>query len=205
MTGTQTSNDSRGDCPVSNARPLIRLSPLESSETVQTTPTVWFYIPYAAEDIEAGTFVLQNAEGYDLAFSKFSLPSGTPGLVGFEIPYELTPQDSYQWYFSLYCDEDAPPLYVHGWMRAIEPSAQLNRDLAAAGPIQNAVYQENRLWFDSIDQTLSRYLEGSDSPSLSTAWGQFLAADAINLDKYFQDLPLGSLSIEKIVFDNMIE
>lgn len=208
MRGTQISTDSRSDCPDGDGKSLIRLSPVEISDTIQTTPTLWFYIPYATEDIEVAIFTLQDADGYNLLTSEFPLPSSTPGLVGFEVPYELTVQNSYQWYFSLYCDEDNPPLYVHGLTQVIEPSAQLSNALAVSAPREDSVYRDNDLWVDAIEHIISLYSEGSDSSSntsLLEAWDQFLAADAIQLDKSFEDLPLENLSINKIVLENTTE
>jgi hypothetical protein len=119
--------------------------------TTISHPTFWFYIPY--QTTAAAEFVLQNQAGQTIYQSPVLL-SGTPGVISLSLPSttsSLKIGDRYHWYFNIYCNPQQPPVFVDGWIKRIEPNADLKNQLQKATPNQRvALYATHGIWYDLV-------------------------------------------------------
>jgi len=177
-TGRQTSGDPRDDCPNVD-KSLTALMPSTHWGTTTTqTPTLWFYTPYSAEQIDRGEFVLQDAEGFNVIEPvRFTLP-GTAGFVSLTLP-EINPplavETDYRWSFELYCDsENRTPIFVEGWIQIQGSNTSIAEMLDAEGLPPYQVYWENTVWFDAVNALAQQRLAQPTDTTLGADWLRLL-------------------------------
>jgi hypothetical protein len=187
--GNQSAGGSRGECPDTEI-PLTVLMP-DSNFGLTTTeqPTLWFYLPYTADEVAFGLFSLQTATGEDVGEPlDISLPSESPGFVSLTLPESLkleTLETDYRWYLELYCGEDDSPAYVSGWLQQVEPTPELSRQLADEKIASDTAYANATIWYDAISVIASLRTEDPDNADLLERWTTLLTANGVTLD----DLP----------------
>ena len=124
-TGNGTSADARREACHNVDTPLVALMPdINSGRSISSYPTFWFYVPYDSETISKGIFLLQDKEHNEVMEPlEFTLSNSTPGFVSLTFPQNVPPlkaNESFHWYFELYCEDDTIPLvYVDGWIEKI--------------------------------------------------------------------------------------
>jgi len=152
----------RDNCPEVE-KPLMALVPeFYLGLTTDAYPTFWYYIPYAATDIESATLVVWDVQQTKVSESTFPIEKA-PGIVGIRLPQSssqsptqsspqsppqsspaspsasasvLTVGERYEVSFSLTCNTESTisggQPVVRTWVQRVEPGAELSRQLAAA-------------------------------------------------------------------------
>jgi hypothetical protein len=133
--------------------------------TSAAQPTFWFYVPYVST-MESSTrekrvaqFVLLDDADRPVWHELIAFElRDKPQLVEYSLPYELTPENLYQWHFSVICDPDKRSRnpVVRGWVQRVEAPPELDRALAATAPVDwHRLYAESGLWFETISSLIN--------------------------------------------------
>lgn len=139
--------------------------------TTTDRPTILFYIPFKADQVQFGEFSLLPwpAEQQRLYSIRFTLPQ-TPGIVSVTLPSQsgetLKPGEYYHWYFQLYCrngNPRQPDLTVYGLIQRTPLTAERERQIRAATP---------DIWYDALARVA---VQLQTSPQNSTLRGQWRA------------------------------
>lgn len=189
--GRRAGGGSRSSCP-STQIPLTALIPAKNiGTTVSDRPSLWFYVPYAPQQATSGEFVLQDKQENDVYRQTFNL-SQTPGLVSFKLPQSAPPlaiNQSYRWYFKLYCDDSLTTAnFVEGWIARTPLPPDLETRLKSEQSPAYLEYGSNSIWFDSLDSLAQLRLK-KDNPQLQNDWNKLLGAEGVKLDR-LSDQPL---------------
>jgi hypothetical protein len=180
--GRQTSGENRGNCPQTQINLTALMPSSNSGKTVKARPTFWVYVPYGSQDVVKGEFSLQHEDRSDLYRGSFTLPQ-QPGFVRVVLPESVPPlqkNQSYRWYFKVYClsktlspNQQLPsPNFVQGWVERVEP-------LPHASSYQ--AYAENGIWYDAIAELGDLRLKTPTNPELAADWRSLLEAQGVNL------------------------
>jgi hypothetical protein len=199
--GSQSAGGSRGNCPTVTI-PLTSLMPdANYGTTTLERPTLWFYVPYAADTVMSGLFSLQDAEGEDIAAPiPFSIPTESPGFVSVTFPeaFALTDVDAeYHWYFELDCEGSDIPLVVDGWIQRVENSADLQSQLNAVNTADDLVYTNNRIWYDAIASLAALRTINPNDPELLERWNALLTANGVSLGNLPTEPFVGEVVVEE--------
>ena len=170
-------NGSSQSCQSTN-QTLTALIPVQNPVlTISDYPTFWFYLPYAAEDIESIKFSVNirdektGQERTRLYQASFQLP-GTPGIVGISLPsvpkYALEEGKFYHWYFKVYCKGNTSSQSdwdVNGWVQRVPRTPENERQIEAANP---------EIWYDALTYVAKRRLANPQDPNLKEDWTSLL-------------------------------
>jgi Domain of Unknown Function (DUF928) len=152
---------------------LTFLAPRQNHRvTTSPYPTFWFYIPYAAEDIKNGEFVLVTQDEKTLVYkASFQLPK-TPGIVNISLPASansaLSEGKFYHWYLRIYCQTNTnnrADLTVDGWLEKVAATAETERLINAGAP---------DIWYDSLTRLGNLLLASPTDPKLRSDWNKLL-------------------------------
>ncbi|MCF2150245.1 DUF928 domain-containing protein [Desmonostoc muscorum LEGE 12446] len=164
--GRSRAGVSRSQCSELDANNLIALVP-ESNEGLTTNkyPNFLFFVPFggSAKSPPAKFRLLDEQKNPVLKNPiLLSLPK-QKGLVSLKLPSSEKPLQvgkRYNWYFSISCtnQQGTPTIFdVNGWIKLVAPNSALVQQLKKTPPQnQYAVYAENDLWFDTVNQ-LAKY------------------------------------------------
>ena len=148
-------------CPAFLATSIKALVPsLEGSEgstselvwgrTTQANPTLWFYVPYAADRLKFAKLVVldenkQLLPQYPLRISLVE----TPGIISVQLPDPLEINKLYSWYFSVICSTEKPSRNpsIRGWIERAEPIAGNTYE----------DYAKNGIGYDMVTDLVSQY------------------------------------------------
>ncbi|MEO1070580.1 MAG: DUF928 domain-containing protein, partial [Cyanobacteria bacterium J06638_6] len=121
------------------------------SLTTVAQPMIWVYLPYEQEGNLTLEIALNDANGNAIEETQFQPVGLGPGIVQIPISqdFALVEGERYNWFLNASCtaetEPDAngagladPPLYVSGWIERVVPPADLERQLAAATPRDQA-------------------------------------------------------------------
>lgn len=172
----------RGDCLRTEIPMMAVIAPNHVSDnypglgqTVSPTPSIWIYVPYAADEVTMGKFVIQDQDGeQNLWETEFTLPEQTPGFVKVSLPTTLTSSANWQtgkpyiWYFDLNCpratESTTPitPASVNGWISPITLESNLISQLQTAQSTEQKmqIYRSADLWYDWVETAVQ---EGENS------------------------------------------
>ncbi|MGF1601764.1 MAG: DUF928 domain-containing protein [Thermosynechococcaceae cyanobacterium] len=143
-------------CISPHSTPLLALLPSQTqqAQTVDSTPTLYWYIP--PTPAQQAEFVLINSQG-DLTYqATIRLPQQS-GIMRLTLPKEaaLAIDKTYQWTFSLLCDEQEPSRnsYVSGDIKRTTLSSAIQTQLQTADPFKQAqVLAQSKIWYDTLDR-----------------------------------------------------
>jgi Domain of Unknown Function (DUF928) len=152
-------------------QPLTALIPeREAGKTTSDRPTFWFYVPYTAEEIRIGKFLLldRDEKSY-ISQTAFTLPQ-TPGIISISLPpgYPLEDNSFYHWYLELYCQpntSDRPDLEVDGWIERVPKTSDLQHPIDPEIP---------NLWYDVLTDLGNQRLAFPEDENLKDAWTNLL-------------------------------
>ena len=194
--GGREGTGSRGGCPAANI-PLTALVPTSNLElAVEAAPTFWFYVPYKSELVATGEFALQDEANNDIYRTALTLP-GTPGIVSFSLPSTapLELNQTYQWYFKLYCDRQklAESVFVRGWVRRVALKVELNGQLQPAITPQEriALYAKNGIWQSALTDLAKLRLAEPQNTTFNREWAEMLKA--VGLEDLAREPIVGSV------------
>jgi hypothetical protein len=164
--------DPSKSCKSTN-RVLTLLTPRKNPVlTTSSHPTFWFYIPYAAEDIKRGEFVLVTQDEKTLIYeTSFQLPK-TPGIVNISLPasaeFALAEGQFYHWYLRIYCrgnTNDRADLSADGWVKKVAATPETERLINAGSP---------DIWYDSLTRLGNLLLTAPQDAKLRSDWHKLL-------------------------------
>ncbi|MBW4662275.1 MAG: DUF928 domain-containing protein [Drouetiella hepatica Uher 2000/2452] len=167
----------------SSTENLLAIVPTENPVvTTLAHPTVLFYVPYGASDVQSGEFsvLVGPNEMTRLYRARFKLPS-SPGIVSVKLPETadtaLTLGKSYHWYFKLYCTGNTTSkadLQVDGWIQRVEATPERDRQIQAGTP---------EVWYDALAKLADHISAMPQNAQLRERWRSLLtiagAADAV--------------------------
>jgi len=197
LPGRRISGGSRSPnttCLATPDQPVIALMPKNNlGLTLSEYPTFWFSLPAISPD-RTLEFGLYDQDGDLLYQTTFSV-SGQAEVASLSLPKSSSPlvQDAdYRWYLSVVCDREshAENLVVTGWIRRVQPSQAIDRQLTSTTDQERlAVYQNIGLWYDALTLLAQlRYREPLDS-TLEQQWIALL--ESVDLSQA-SAVPLGN-------------
>lgn len=170
---------SRSDCSATNI-PLTALIPENKvGKVIEANPTFWFFVPYEANKIPTGEFVLQDEADNDVYRTDVSIDKGE-GIVSINLGSgkSLETNKVYQWYFKLYCSRDklSIPIYVHGWVQrvALQPQKQKQLTTSSSPRQRFAFYTQNDIWYSALTELAKLKQANLQNQMLTTDWLQLL-------------------------------
>ncbi|HBB30786.1 MAG TPA: hypothetical protein DDZ80_02235 [Cyanobacteria bacterium UBA8803] len=157
---------------------LTALIPVKNPvSTISEHPTFWFYIPYAAKDIQDIKFTVNirdeqtGEETTSLYQNSIQLPD-TPGVIGISLPsvpkYALAEGKFYRWYLKLYCHGNTSlqaDFSVNGWVQRVPRTPENEAKIAAGNP---------DIWYDALTSVAQRRLANSQDNKLNADWANLL-------------------------------
>ncbi len=167
-------------------------TPAPLSITTASHPTLLFYVPEMASNNSA-EFVLRDSNDalvYEKTF-EVSKEAGfvTVGIADMPDMPALTPDENYQWYFSIVpnVSDRSNDTTVYGSIRRVAPSdwfAQQSvptgfaTQLAIAEPLMEArlLYQQANLWHDAAIVLNELRQAEPDNEAIAAEWNQLLAS-----------------------------
>lgn len=194
--GRRAGGGSRSPCPAIEPS-LTALMPVTNlGKTVAERPTFWFYVPYSSQQAPAGEFVLQGEEGNDIYRTPLTLPQ-TPGFVSFSTPPTAAPLEvnqSYRWYFKLYCQPQlaSAPVFVDGWVQRVALIPELESQLRSATAQDYAVYAAHGIWYDALADLAELRLTNPANTELEQEWAKLLGAKGVGLAQLRREPMAGS-------------
>lgn len=144
-------------------------------QTLQSNPTLWFYLPYSEEVVYAAELELWNMEG-DRIFHTTELPiPAKPGIVGYTLPdtVALEVQSTYRWHLLVQFDALNPSsdALVSGRIQRVSLSSP--QQLSTISPSEQAqLLAEEGIWYDLLTTMATAYPQ--DNASWQTAWQNLL-------------------------------
>lgn len=201
--GQGTAGGSRGECPAVEGPGLTALMPSSNyGETLMEQPTLWFYVPYATEQVVRGEFSLQDEDGNDISDrTAFTLPEDIPGFVGIALPeaFSLDENIDYQWYLELHCIADGSPLFVNGWIQRISPAAWTETSSPMS---EKEFFIQNEIWFDALDSLMHHSGNDGITDEELQHWQVLTTAPGVLLEEFSEFVPEGTVISPPIVTDN---
>jgi hypothetical protein len=104
----------------------------------------------------------------DVGFVKINFPSQAPDLIA---------NKKYKWTMTFICGKalrpDSPA--IAGWVQRTTPTQALTTKLRNASPIARvAIYGENGIWYDMINELYRLQKQSPDNSTISQAWEKLL-------------------------------
>jgi len=174
------------------SRPLTVLVPANSQGTITSERlTLWFYVPYAAEDITSAEFLLLNRDETEYVYkTRFTLPK-TPGIVSISVPLSakisLETGKYYHWYLTLKCKGstiNTPDIEIDGWVQRILPTPSTTNQIDPAAP---------EGWYDAVNDLANRLIASPQDTKLKQEWTDLLKSGG--LENLAQEPLIGSVTI----------
>ena len=190
-TGRSTPGASRPpqpNCPKKDI-PLVAIHHNQGSDfTVSPYPTLWFYVPYASDEISKIKFLLLDERERKTIYRTSIQLIDKPGIIKITIPsqpkYALQENQQYRWRLNLDCESDQtkePDLSVDGWIRRISISPQLENQLEVVNPQSYIAYKEYEIWHDAITNLAELHFADLENEELNDEWINLL--ELLNLKK----------------------
>lgn len=181
----------RSQCPVGTKVLKALIAESDPGNTTQERPTFWFYLPFGKTTyipknetrpitVSTAKFsLLDEKRRYVVRPIVLSLPDQA-GVVRFTLPASATPLEvgkDYQWFFEMVCGDkragDSSNPKVSGWLTRVPTDAKLIQQLkSTAAPAQYKVFQDSKLWFESVTQLANHRSQAPDAwKALLTQFG----------------------------------
>lgn len=147
-----------GECPEVDI-PLTSLVARQGNDFTQNAePTLWFYLPYEAEDIREVELIIVDELGQHTLFQTSMEMQQSPGFLAMQVyPHadnELTPGTNYKVTLNVYCDRSEQP--------NVEIASWIQRRASSATPYV----------YDRADDLLSRLMQTPEDPETILEWQQ---------------------------------
>lgn len=151
--------------------------------TSDSTPALWFYVPYIDQSISGGqklygelNIIDENRDIF-VESARYELRNA-PGFIRIEIPLPLLRNEEYRWYFEVVCDEDQPSRNprVDGFITYVggsESSSEYSTSFSETASYD--FYLENGLWHETIDAVALNAKANSGLSGAQDIWLEFLS------------------------------
>ncbi|MEO0455303.1 MAG: DUF928 domain-containing protein [Cyanobacteria bacterium P01_A01_bin.114] len=166
-------NPEDSSCSIHNDS-VQALIPVENPVLTATAyPTFLFYIPFGAEEVQFGEFSLLTwpGEATRQYQTRFTLPT-SPGIVSVTLPelpaYALAEDQTYRWYFQLYCqagDGAQPDLTLQGAVQRVALTPERSQQIQSASPA---------VWYDTLARVAHRLQTDPHDSQFQTIWRELL-------------------------------
>lgn len=176
------------------SQPVTVLVPANSQGTITSERlTLWFYVPYAPEDITSAEFLVLNRDETEYVYeTRFTL-SKTPGIVSISLPLSaktsLGTGKFYHWYLTLKCKgstSNTPDLEMDGWVQRILPKSSTTNQIDTAAP---------EGWYDAVNNLANRLIASPQDTKLRQEWTDLLKS--VGLQNLAQEPLIGSVQISQ--------
>jgi hypothetical protein len=150
------------------------VSDLVWGRTIAAHPTLWFYVPYQAGELQFAKFVVLDENQQLVTPSPVILTlKDTPGIVSVRLPMPLSIDQSYRWYFSIVCSTEKPSRNpgVRGWIERVEPSQELQAALRSTDTaLAYRAYAEQGIWYDMVTDLMKQRQSRPKDSELQADW-----------------------------------
>jgi Domain of Unknown Function (DUF928) len=175
-----------------SANKLTALVPLSNlGLTAEGFPTFYWYVPQNTCLAEFRLVEVDPTNNNEtvLYLSRMDL-SGNGRIVGLSLPKDgsLMPLKAGKEYFwdvglvSPTSADDPPSNFVKGWVKRVEPNANLATVLKTAkGMDRYEAYASAGLWYDALKTLVDMRAATPNSPTLNQAWSELFNSDAVEL------------------------
>jgi hypothetical protein len=153
---------------------LQALIPVENPVlTASAYPTILFYVPFGAEEVEYGEFslLLWPDEDVRLYQTRFTLPD-SPGIVSVTLPetadVALAEGQIYRWYFQLYCtggEGAQPDLTLNGAVQRVPLTPEHSQHIQAGA---------SDIWYDALAYVANGLQASPQNQQLRNQWQALL-------------------------------
>jgi hypothetical protein len=176
------------------SQPLTVLVPANSQGTITSERlTLWFYVPYAPEDITSAEFLVLNRDETEYVYeTQFTLPK-TPGIVSISLPLSaktsLETGKYYHWYLTLKCKGstiNTPDIEMDGWVQRILHNPSTTNQIETAAP---------EGWYDAVNNLANRLIASPQDTKLKQEWTDLLKS--VGLQNLAQEPLIGSVQISQ--------
>ena len=176
------------------SQPVTVLVPANSKGTITSERlTLWFYVPYAPEDITSAEFLVVNRDETEYVYeTQFTLPK-TPGIVSISLPLSaktsLETGKYYHWYLTLKCKgstSNTPDLEMDGWVQRILHKPSTTNQIDTAAP---------EGWYDAVNNLANRLIAFPQDTKLKQEWTDLLKS--VGLQNLAQEPLIGSVQISQ--------
>jgi Domain of Unknown Function (DUF928) len=154
------------------------VSELVWGTTTEAQPTLWFYVPHQAGELKTAKFVLLDEDQQLVIPSPVLLTlKETPGIVAVHLPVALEVNKSYNWYFSITCNDEKPSRNpsVRGWIERVEPSSKLLASLQSSdSALIYRIYAEYGIWYDMVTYLIKQRQINPTNNTLQADWAGLL-------------------------------
>jgi Domain of Unknown Function (DUF928) len=154
---------SRKGCPILQQSLTALVPARDVNLTYSEYPTFWFYIPALPPQVTVGEFVIQDKQKNDIYRTSLTLPEKA-GIISVNIPKNpqrsLTLNQTYRWYFKIYCDPQDSSIYLftNGKVERVSPNN----------------YSIENIWFDNLTYLAEKLRNSSENPTIREEWAAFL-------------------------------
>lgn len=185
-TGEPTTGADRGGA---TRDPIVALVPLAKFSRTQldsrwglTTvdrPTFWFHLPDQVLANQKTTFTLWDQAGKIVYQTKFTTPVTAPVTFQVVLPATVLPlavSQTYRWQLAMELLEVDDLRMITGFVQRVQPSAQLQQQLATAKtPLEQAVvYARHGIWYDALTILGDENQTGRQDSAIAAAWTDLL-------------------------------
>jgi Domain of Unknown Function (DUF928) len=152
---------SRSGCPIIE-KPLFALFPSKGGNlTYSEHPTFWFYVPALPENARVAEFILQDSQMNEVYRSSITL-SGKAGIISIpsKAPNPLQLNQTYQWYFKIYCQPQDKSVYFF-------TDGKIER-------VSSNKYPSENIWLDNLTTLAEQRRKKPQDPVVKDDWATFL-------------------------------
>lgn len=99
---------------------------------------------------------------------------------------------NYQWSIAMICDRNdrLGDQVVNAWIKRIEPSQELSRQLEVANIADRAAfYAQHGIWYETVSTLAQLWVQSEDSIAIASAWKQLLTSETVQLEQ-ISEIPL---------------
>lgn len=187
-TGHSVSGGARpeSNCPKKDF-PLVAIHHNQGSDlTVSPSPTFWFYVPYASNEINQIKFLLLDERERTTIFRALIQLNDKPGIIKITIPsqpeYALQENQQYRWRLNLSCKTvkkqnktQEPDLSVNGWIRRVPIIPELKNELEVVNTKKKYIaYREYEIWHDAITNLAESHFADKKNHEFNHEWIKLL-------------------------------
>ncbi|MDY7013414.1 MAG: DUF928 domain-containing protein [Cyanobacteriota bacterium] len=147
--------------------------------TLKERPALLIYLP--ASNAKEAVFSVKD-ENRNLLYQMVVPVSGQEGVVTLQLPETAPPLEvgkNYQWYVALKLDGELTPRspFVDGWIKRIEASPALAKDLATENPLDVAeALGAHGVWYDCVSTLAALRATRPTDEALLGHWQELLGS-----------------------------
>ena len=179
LPGRRISGGVRSECFADSTQSLVALTPRNLlGKTALARPAFWFSLPETHSTKSINFALFDSAD--NLVYRTQVDRSDASGLSKIELPPTapaLAKGENYRWVFDIGCESnlDTASLEVQGWVRRVDISADISRQISSAGLEEQAyLYEEADLWHEQIAALAELRDRNPESLDAQLKWAAFI-------------------------------